>query len=294
VKRIIWIIIIGIALVSITVAQVRAMRPNATPPAQKSGPIARAISAEGRLVAYPGAEVTVGSDVAGTVERLVEEKQSVRKGEIVAVIRADDTRAALSQARARVGEADADIRLFELERDRARSLWQTAVGSKQAWERAERDLDAAKARRESAVADVRRLEATLQKTVIKSPINGVVIARFIQPGESTVAEDHLVTLADLSRTRVEAEVDEFDAGHVRIGAAAVVSAEGYDGRWRGTVEEIPDSVTSRRLRPLDTGKPIDTRVLLVKVAMNEKTPLKLSQRVEIEIEIGPVAPAKNP
>jgi len=294
VKRIIWIIIIGIALVSITVAQVRAMRPNATPPAQKSGPIARTISAEGRLVAYPGAEVTVGSDVAGTVERLVEEKQSVRKGEIVAVIRADDTRAALSQARARVGEADADIRLFELERDRARSLWQTAVGSKQAWERAERDLDAAKARRESAVADVRRLEATLQKTVIKSPINGVVIARFIQPGESTVAGDHLVTLADLSRTRVEAEVDEFDAGRVRIGAPAVVSAEGYDGRWRGTVEEIPDSVTSRRLRPLDTGKPIDTRVLLVKVAMSEKTPLKLSQRVEIEIEIGPVPPAKNP
>jgi HlyD family secretion protein len=284
VKRIVYLVIAGIALIFITVFQLRAMRPGPSAAAQKPAPTVRTISAEGRLVAYPGAEVTVGSDVAGTIERLVEEKQAVRKGEIVAVIRANDTRAALSQARARVSEADADIRLFELERDRARSLWQTAVGSKQAWERAERDVDAARARRASAQADVRRLEATLEKTVIKSPIDGIVITRFIQPGESIVAGDHLVTLADLSRTRVEAEVDEFDGGRVRLGANAVVSAEGYDGRWRGTVEEIPDAVTNRRLKPLDTGKPIDTRVLLVKVAMNEKTPLKLAQRVEIEIE----------
>jgi HlyD family secretion protein len=286
VKRTIWILV-GIALVLITVAQLRAMR-GGQPPRQSTadsrGRLSSIISAEGRLVAYPGAEVTVGSDVAGTLQRLAEEKQSVRKGEIVAMIRADESRAALAQARARVREADADIRLFELERDRAQALWQTEVGSKQAWERAERDLDAARARRTSASADVQRLEAIVEKTVIKSPIDGVVIARFVQPGESIVAGDHLITLADLSRTRVEAEVDEFDAGRMRLGASAIVTAEGYDGRWRGTVEEIPDAVTNRRLRPLDTGKPIDTRVLLVKITMNERTPLKLAQRVEIEIE----------
>jgi len=283
VKRIL-LILAGIALVLITVAQVRG-RAEARPGSRRiAQPTVRTVSAEGRFVAYPGAEVTVGTDIAGTIERLVEEKQTVRKGETVAVIRADDTRAALAQARAHVGEAEADIRLFELERDRAHSLWQTAVGSKQAFERAERDLDAAKARRLSAVADVRRLEATLDKTVVKSPINGVIVTRFMQPGESVVAGDHVVQIADLSRTRVEAEVDEFDAGRIRLGASALVTAEGYDGRWRGTIEEIPDSVTDRRLKPLDTGKPVDTRVLLVKVAMNEKTPLKLAQRVEIEIE----------
>jgi len=282
VKRIL-IVVAGIALVLITVVQLRAMRPAHTLVTQKPA-IANTISAEGRFVAYPGAEVTVGTDIAGTIERLVEEKQAVRKGEIVAVIRADDTRAALAQAHARIGEADADIRLFELERDRARSLWQTAVGSKQAFERAERDLDTAKARRQSAIADMHRLEATLDKTIIKSPIDGVVVARFVQPGESIVAGDHVIQIADLSRTRVEAEVDEFDAGRVHLGATAFVTAEGYGGKWRGTVEEIPDSVTDRRLKPLDAGKPVDTRVLLVKVAMNEKTPLKLAQRVEIDIE----------
>jgi RND family efflux transporter MFP subunit len=281
-KRIVWVVA-GIAIVIITVLQIRG-RAEARPTSGRVAAVRQIISAEGRLVAYPGAEVTVGSDAAGTIERLVEEKQHVRKGEIVAVIRANDTRAALAQARARVAEADADIRLFELERDRAKSLWQTEVGSKQAFEKAERDLDAAKARRESAAADVRRLDAIVEKTVIKSPIDGVAVARFPQPGEAIKAGDSLVTIADLSRTRVEAEVDEFDAGRLHVGAPVVVTAEGYDGKWRGTVEEIPDSVTDRRLKPLDPSKPIDTRVLLVKVAMNEKTPLKLAQRVEIEIE----------
>jgi HlyD family secretion protein len=283
-KRILFILL-GIALVFVTVVQLRAMRPARAAAMQKPVPVARTISAEGRLVAYPGAEVVVGSDVAGTIERLaVEEKQPVRRGDIIAVIRADDTRAALAQARARVHEADADIRLFELERDRARSLWQTEVGSKQAWERAERDLDAARARRTSATADVRRLEASVEKTIIKSPIDGVVLTRFVQPGETIVSGDHIMTIADLARTRIEAEVDEFDAARLGLGSHAVVSAEGYEDRWHGRVEEIPDSVTSRRLKPQDTSKPVDTRVLLVKVAMRDRTPLKLGQRVEIEIE----------
>ena len=60
---------------------------------------------------------------------------------------------------------------------------------------------------------------------------------------------------------------------------------GFDGKqWRGTIEEIPDAVTSRRLKPLDASKPIDTRVLLVKIALNEPTPLKLGQRVEVQIQ----------
>lgn len=278
-----FLIFAGIAVLLITVLEVRG-RAEARP---TLGPVqhpVHSVSAEGRFVTYPGAEVTIGTDVAGTIDRLADEKQTVRKGEVVAMIRAEDTRAALAQARARVGEADADIRLYETERDRAKALWQSEVGSKQIFERAERDLDAARARRLSAVADVQRLEATLNKTIIKSPIDGVVIARFIQPGESAVAGNKVLQIADLSRTRVEAEVDEFDAGRIHLGASAYVTAEGYDKRWLGVVEEIPDSVTDRRLRPLDTGKPIDTRVLLVKVAMKEKTPLKLAQRVEIEIE----------
>jgi len=274
--------LIGLALVIITVVQVRANRVGqAAPPVRPSAPAH--IVAEGRVAAYPGAEVTVGSDVAGTIEKLdVHEQDVVHKGDVIATLRADDLRAALGEARARVGEADADIRLYQLESERAQRLFREDVGSKQAWEKSERDLDAARARRASALAEARRLEAVVAKTVIKAPIDGVVITRMRQRGETINAGDSLMTIADLHRTRVEAEVDEFDASRIRNGNAATISAEGYDGNWRGVIEEVPGNVISRRLKPQDPSKPIDTRVLLVKIALTEATPLKLGQRVEVE------------
>lgn len=276
--------ILGLLIVAATVAQVRANRPkpNAAPAAAATAQ--PSVVAEGRVVAYPGAEVTVGSDVSGTLDRIaVEEKQSVRAGQTIAVVRADDTRAALAVARARVGEAEADIRLFEAEVARAKHLWREDVGSKQAWEKAERDLDSARARRASAAAEVRRLEALVEKTIITAPIDGVVIAKHVDAGETVDSGDAILTIADLSKTRVEAEIDEFDTVRVQQGASVRITAEGFGRTWRGTIEEIPDAVVNRRLKPQDPSKPIDTRVLLVKVAFAEPTPLKLGQRVEVGI-----------
>ena len=282
--------ILGILVLVATVAQVSATRGSGaagSQPAGKGELRARhsTIAAEGRVVAYPGAEVVVGSDVAGTIERLnVEEKQRVRKGEVIAVIEAHDTRAALGVARARVAESDADIRLFALESERAKNLMQVEVGSRQAAEKAERDLDAARARRASAAAEVHRLEAVLEKTIITAPIDGIVVERNVNAGETIESGEAILTIADLSKTRVEAEVDEFDAARIRNGAKVNVSAEGFERPWRGTIEEIPDTVVNRRLKPQDPSKPIDTRVLLEKVAFAEETPLKLGQRVEVRID----------
>ena len=279
--------IIGVAILIITVAQVNAMRSTPAPQTRTAtAPVTQRIIAEGRLVTYPGHEVTIGSDASGTLERInVEERDVVHKGDVIAIVRADDTRAARNEAQARVAEAEADIRLFQLDSERARKLWQDEVGSKQAWEKSERDLDAARARRASLIAEVQRLDATLAKSVVKAPIDGVIVERLTHPGEMIATGTPIVTIADLSKTRIEAEIDEFDAGRVRNGAAATISAEGFDGKqWRGTIEEIPDAVTSRRLKPLDASKPIDTRVLLVKIALNEPTPLKLGQRVEVQIQ----------
>lgn len=276
--------ILAILILAATVVQVNATRPKPAP--QRVDKIAEKprVVAEGRVVAYPGAEVTIGTDVAGTIERLtVDEKAPVRRGETIAILKADDTRAALGVARARVGEADADIRLYESEVARAQNLFQVDIGSKQAWEKADRDLDAARARRASAAAEVARLSALVEKTVITAPIDGVVITRHVHAGETIAAGDAIVTVANLGKTRIEAEIDEFDVARVRLGSSVKVSAEGFDNEWRGTIEEIPDSVVNRRLKPQDPSKPIDTRVLLVKVAFAEPTPLKLGQRVEVKI-----------
>jgi HlyD family secretion protein len=215
---------------------------------------------------------------------LVKEKDHVRKGQLIAELRSDDTRAALDEARATVAQADADIQLFDTEVHRAQMLFDEKVGTKQALDHATRDRDAAKARRETASATVRRLDATLDKTRIYAPISGVVLSRLVQPGETVKENSALIRMADLNRTRVEAEVDEFDTGHIHIGDSVKIRAEGYEGQeWRGRVEEIPDSVVGRQLKPQDPTKPIDTRVLLVKVAFAQRTPLKLGQKVEVGI-----------
>ncbi len=124
----------------------------------------------------------------------------------------------------------------------------------------------------------------IAKTLITAPIDGVVTARHADAGETVAVATEIVTIADLDRVRIEAEVDEYDTGRVELGANVLITAEGFPGAsWRGRVEEIPDSVVPRRIRPEDPGRPIDARVLPVKIAFGQPTPLKLGQRVEIEI-----------
>ena len=75
-----------------------------------------------------------------------------------------------------------------------------------------------------------------------------------------------------------------DNQNAAVGAAVAIHAEGYDQTFHGKVSEIPDRVVPRSLKPLDPSRPVDTRVLVVKIALNEAVPLKLGQRVEVEIE----------
>jgi len=255
------------------------------PTASDTAPAAGRVVAEGRMVTYPGAEVVVAADLPGTLVRLaVTEKQTVRKGQLLAELRADDRRAEIAEAQAKVDEAAADIRFADVDAARAERLLAEKVGTQDALDRARRNRDAAYARRDTAQAAVRRLDAVLAKTRIVAPIDGVVITRHVQNGERIDAGAPLVTIADLRRTRIEAEVDEFDAGRVTLHAPVTVTAEGYTGQsWTAQVEEIPDAVMARRLKPQDPGRPSDTKVLLVKIALGGKTPLKLGQRVEVAI-----------
>ncbi len=246
---------------------------------------AERVVAEGRVTTYPGAEILVSSEVAGAIVTLaVTEKQRVRRGQLIAELRSDDLRAQLAEAAARIVESEAEIRLAEAERDRAQSLYDQKVDTASRRDKAVRDLEVATARRTTAKAAATRLEAEIAKRRIVAPIDGVVLVRHVDAGESIEARAGIVTIADLAQVRIEAEVDEFDTGKLLLGSPVAIAAEGFDGeRWRGTVEEIPDSVQGRRLKPQDPGKPADTRVLLVKIRLDEPTPLKLGQRVEVEI-----------
>ena len=243
------------------------------------------VIADGRLVAYPGSEVTIATEVSGRIIRLpVQEKSVVHRGDLIVELLSDDLQESRDEALARVDEAEADIRFFEQEISRTRLLLARSAASLVELQGNERSLDTSRARRKAAIAQTRRLEALIAKTHITAPIDGVVVARFVHPGETVDVAARLVTVADLRRVRVEAEVDEFDISGITLGAHVKISAEGFSRvTWKAKVEEIPDVVVGRRLRPEDPGRPADTRVLLVKIALLGPTPLKLGQRVDVEI-----------
>jgi HlyD family secretion protein len=250
--------------------------PGQTPPQN--------VLAEGRVAVPPGAEITVGAELDGKLLSLsVTEQQRVKAGDVLGEVDVKEQQAALGEAWARVREAGADVDFSTRERKRAQQLWNSNVVAEASLDRSVHEASAAERRRSSLLAGAARISANIAKAKIVAPIDGVVTQRFADAGEMVAAGTPIVTLTDLSRVRVEAEVGEFDTARVRLGAEVTIRAEGYEQHWRGKVHEIPDRVGPRSLKPLDPSRPVDTRVLLVKIALSEPLPLKLGQRVEVEI-----------
>jgi RND family efflux transporter MFP subunit len=276
---------IGLALLAGTVMQAQPRAQAAPVTAGKAHAPLSGVAAEGRVVAYPGAEVTIGADAVGRLLRVnVEEGDLVRRGQVLAEIDASDLVASLDEARARLEEATAERHLAQLNADRKAKLF--AEGVLPAFDRdaASRDVEITQARIETATASIRRLEATIAKTRIVAPISGTVTSRVVNAGQMVDRGDPAFIVADLDRLRIEGEAHEADADRVAIGAEVEIRADGFPGQsFRGRVEEIPGNVTLRRIKPQDPARPTDVRVLALKVAFEGKTPLKLGSTVDLVV-----------
>lgn len=279
---------IGLALLASTV---RHAQPEGPPPstAADRGVPNGFVAAEGRVVAYPGAEVTIGADAVGRLLRVnVEEGDLVRRGQVLAQIDASDLIAGRDEATARLAEAMAEKHLAQLNADRKARLF--AEGVLPAFDRdaAARDVEITQARIETAHASIRRLDATIAKTRLTSPIDGTVTSRIVNAGQMVDRGNPAFVVANLNRVRIEGEAHEADADRVALGAAVEIRADGFPGQsFHGHVEEIPGSVTLRRIKPQDPARPTDVRVLALKVAFDGATPLKLGSTVDLVISARP-------
>lgn len=249
-----------------------------------SEPRAPSVLAEGRLAVAPGAEITVGAELDGKlVKLLVQEQQQVKAGDVIGEVDVKEQQAALNEAWARVKEAGAEVDFSARERRRSEQLWRSNVVAEASLDRSVHEASAAERRKSSLLAAASRISANIAKAKLVAPIDGSVTQRFADAGEMVAAGAPIVTITDLRALRVEAEVGEFDAARVRLGADVAIRAEGFEQTFHGKVMEIPDRVVPRALKPLDPSRPVDTRVLLVKISLNGAVPLKLGQRVEVEI-----------
>lgn len=221
----------------------------ATAPVQR-GDLRVTVSATGKLA--PTNQVTVGSQISGLVVRVVADvNDRVRAGQPLALIDPEQldaqiaqnqaqlnaNRAAVAQAQATLQEARATLGRFE----EVSRLSGGRVPSKT-------ELDTARATAARGVAGVRTAEANVaaaqaqlassqtqrQRAIIVSPVNGVVLARQVEPGQTVAASFNTPTLfviaEDLSEMKLEVAVDEADVGEVKEGQAASFTVDAFPGR----------------------------------------------------------------
>lgn len=202
--------------------------------------------------------VDISSELSGTIRRvLVDYNAEVKAGAVLAELDTDKLKAGVASARAKVVAAKARVRDAQataeerqLEFDRKSELVKRNVSSEHDLETARAAYHRALAGVESAHADVAAAEADLElsetnlaKTCICSPIDGVVLNRNVEPGQtvaSSLQAPVLFTIAeDLAQMEVHVDVDEADIGKVREGQSATFSVDAHpDQRFDATIKSL--------------------------------------------------------
>lgn len=224
--------------------------------AVRRGEITRSVSASGTLEAL--VTVEVGSQISGQVTQvMVDYNDRVRRGQVMAVLDPQNQRSAVEQsqaqiasARAGVSQAQAQVALAQAEYDRQKFLFDRQIVAQAALDTAQASLRTARANVQSARAQVRQAEAALRanqanlgRTAITAPIDGVVIDRQIEPGQTVASGLNvavLFTLAqDLGRVQALVRVDEADIGQVRVGQPVRFTVDAFSGdNFTGEVTQI--------------------------------------------------------
>jgi ABC exporter DevB family membrane fusion protein len=135
-----------------------------------------------------------------------------------------------------------------------------------------------------AEANVRYVRSLLDMTRVVSPISGTLIERYLDVGEVAMPEKPVAAIADTSQLRINAEVDETDAGRLHVGDPVEITAYAYPGKvYRGRVEEIADYVGKREIKPNNPAVNLGLKIIQVKIALLEPAPLKLGMTVDVRI-----------
>ena len=202
------------------------------------------VTAVGQL--EPEDAVEVGSDLTGRLAAvLVDENQSVKAGDILAQLDPAPFEHAVTQARAQLASAKASLSKASVEydnavveRDRTQRLLDRGAASASELESAELKVKTAsaavataRASRDQTVASLADADADLADTTIRSPIDGVIIHRFVDPGQTVVSSTSATALfevaSDLRSLEVEIGVDEADVSKVQAGQSATFTVSAW-------------------------------------------------------------------
>jgi HlyD family secretion protein len=220
-----------------------------TEPVQR-GDIKLVVTATGNL--EPTNQVTIGSELSGTTQEVfVDTNDKVTKGQPLARIdvrrlsaQIDNSRAALNSAKAKIAQIEATLKENEANLARQQELQKLSggrtpseavmVATRASVARSHADLAAAKAAAQQTEADVRANESDLAKSTIRSPIDGIVLTRTLEPGQTVAASftapELFIIAENLENMKLKVAVAEADIGRLANGQMASFTVDAWPDR----------------------------------------------------------------
>lgn len=192
----------------------------------------------------PVDQVEVGTQVSGVIEKIfVDYNSRVTKGQILAELDKLTLSEKVSQGKASVVSAESDLTYAQQNYDRVKQLYDAKAATQASYEDATNKLSQAQTALVNAKANLHQAQVNLGYAEIYSPIDGIVLDRAVEQGQTVAASfstPTLFTIAnDLKNMQVEADVDEADIGQVKEGQKVTFTVDSYpDDVFSGTVKQV--------------------------------------------------------
>ncbi len=275
--------------------------PYVTAPAQK-GSITQVVSSTGTLQAV--VTVQVGSQISGTIEKLFANFNSkVKSGQVVAELNQEKFKAAVDQAKANHIAAQSNLAKAKVSVEDSRRTLERARELKKRDLMAQSELDAAQTAHDAALAQLEvnkaqvaqaqaalnQVTVDLNNTVIRSPVDGIVISRNVDVGQTVAASlsaPTLFTIAnDLARMEVHTNVDEADVGNVWEGQEVSFTVDAFPTRrFRGKVYQVRNApVNVQGVITYNAVARIDNKDLILKPGMTANVRFLVSQKDNVVV-----------
>ena len=210
--------------------------------------IRNSITATGTI--EPVTSVTVGTQVSGIVSKLyVDYNSTVKKGQVIAELDKTNLISELNTAKANLSSAQSTLAYEAANFKRYKTLYSKGLVSADEYESAELSYLKAKETVASSRETVQKAQTNLGYATITSPIDGIVLSKAVEEGQTVAASfstPELFTIAqDLTDMRVVADVDEADIGDVKEGERVTFTVDAYpDDTFEGTVTQVRQEATT--------------------------------------------------
>ena len=296
-KRRIWLIILAVVVVAIAaIAIIKAMKSANKELVIRTHVVGEytvenTVTATGTI--EPVETVEVGTQVSGKVEKIyVDYNDVVKKGQLMAELDKQTLNQSLSRAKASLTSAESQLNYAKLTYERTKQLYESNAATLAAYQEAQNTYTQAQMSKRNAQASYDQARVDLAYAEIYSPIDGIVLDRAVEVGQTVAASfstPTLFTLAnDLTKMQVEADVDEADIGQVKVGQRVTFTVDAYmDDVFEGTVNQI-------RMKPTTTSNVVTYTVIIEAPNPDQKLFPGMTASVTIvtEAETGLAVPAE--